>query len=256
MIGCASHRFHFAVQAMLLRHHEEIRTKVHQLMTKLNTIENRHRLREDDALMPYARHGCPRYFRVYDKVDGVDGSIADVIPTVREHLRLKALNEDLENLESISLQLQTEKGDVRTLFDHVITHYPEMGSTLSTTSSLVKFPDFENGVVKVLVGREQSLSRGERAAVGKLLRPIDPIEHGTVDGGNENESKRYFADMALHKHTAPIRRVGLSWVPPTLNDVELLFSRAGSMRGLSPMTLETMLFRQYNRSLWDMSAVT
>ncbi|GMF50913.1 unnamed protein product [Phytophthora fragariaefolia] len=227
MIDCASHQFNLAVQAMLLRHHEEILIKVHQLMTKLNTIKNRHRLREADAPMPVCRTATrwvsthamvARYFRVYDKLDGVDEGIADLVPTARKHLRLKALNEDLKNLESISLKLQTEKGvtlqDVRTL------HY----------------------------------------SVGKLLRPTDPIEHGPVDGGNENESKRSFADMTLHKHTAPIRRVDLSWVPPTSNNVERRFSRAGIMfsrlrRSLNPMTLETMLFLQYNRSLWDTSAV-
>ncbi|POM73738.1 Hypothetical protein PHPALM_9386 [Phytophthora palmivora] len=253
MISCTSHRFNLAVQAMLLRHHEKILTKVHQLMTKLNTIKNYHRLRED-ALMLVCRNAIrwgsthamvARYFRVYDKLDGVDEGIADLIPTAREHLRLKALNEDIKNLESISRKLQTEKGvtlqDVRTLFDHVITHYREMGSTLN----------FENGVVKVLAGREQSLSRGERAAVGKLLRPIDPIEYGTVDDDNENDSKRPFADMTLHKRTAPIRHIDLSWVPPTSNDVERLFSRTGIMfsrlrRSLNPTTLETMLFLQYN----------
>ncbi|KAG2765428.1 hypothetical protein PC116_g21837 [Phytophthora cactorum] len=52
----------------------------------------------------------------------------------------------------------------------------------------------------------------------------------------------------------------MKWVPPTSNDVERLFSRAGIVysrlrRSLNPMTLETILFLQYNRGMWDASAV-
>ncbi|ETM39531.1 hypothetical protein L914_14326, partial [Phytophthora nicotianae] len=43
MIGCASHRFNLAVQA-LMREDNDILDKVHALMVKLNTIKNRHHL--------------------------------------------------------------------------------------------------------------------------------------------------------------------------------------------------------------------
>ncbi|KAG3177047.1 hypothetical protein PC128_g17027 [Phytophthora cactorum] len=40
---------------------------------------------------------------------------------------------------------------------------------LSAISGLVKFPDFENGVVKVLAGKVRTLYRTEKAAVANLV---------------------------------------------------------------------------------------
>ncbi|ETL91008.1 hypothetical protein L917_10403 [Phytophthora nicotianae] len=115
MIGCASHRFNLAVQA-LMREDDDILDKVHDLMVKLYTIKNRHHLREADALMPVYRNTTrwistfsmiDRYSRIYSKLDRIDDQLADFIPTPRENVRLKALFEDLKNLESVNMKLQT-----------------------------------------------------------------------------------------------------------------------------------------------------
>ncbi|GMF12480.1 unnamed protein product [Phytophthora lilii] len=146
-------------------------------------------------------------------------------------------------------------------FDHVMKHYPETEAQLATTSSLVKFPEFENGIVKVLASKEQSLTRAERTAVSKLLKSgTSPSEE--VRQETPIPKKRSFAEAALAEEnaTAPQNQVDLRWIPPTSNDVERLFSRAGVVysrirRSLNPMTLETVMFLQYNRSLWDSSCV-
>ncbi|ETI44449.1 hypothetical protein L917_18251 [Phytophthora nicotianae] len=89
MIGRASHRFNLAVQA-LTREDDDILDKVHALMVKLNTIKNRHHLREADALMPVYRNTTrwsstfpmiDRYFRIYSKLDRIDDQSAGSIPT-------------------------------------------------------------------------------------------------------------------------------------------------------------------------------
>ncbi|KAG7387153.1 hypothetical protein PHYPSEUDO_014673 [Phytophthora pseudosyringae] len=69
----------------------------------------------------------------------------------------------------------------------------------------------------------------------------------------EGTTKRSFADTALGEGSASPPQVDLRWVPPTSNDVERLFSRAGIVfsrlrRSLNPMTLETVMFLQYNRA--------
>ncbi|KAE9181133.1 hypothetical protein PF005_g22991, partial [Phytophthora fragariae] len=202
-----------------------------------------------------------RYFSIYAKLDRVDDELADFIPTPRENVRLKELYEDLKNLESLSKKLQTSSVsllDVRMLFDHVMKHYPTTKAQLAATSTLVKFPDFENGIVKLLAGKPRSLSRGERLAVAKLLQSdgataLDEPEPPAT-------KKRSFAEAALADESAAPEQVDLRWVPPTSNDVERLFSRAGIIysrlrRSLNPMTLETVLFLQYNHKLWDASAV-
>ncbi|KAE9222005.1 hypothetical protein PF002_g15411 [Phytophthora fragariae] len=169
MIGCASHRMNLAMQA-LMEAYEDLLEKVKRLMAKLNTIKNRHHLREADALMPVFRNltrwsstfaMIDRYFAIYAKLDRVDDELADFIPTPRENVRLKELYEDLKNLESVSKKLQTSSVsllDVRMLFDHVMKHYPITKAQLAATSTLVKFPDFENGIVKLLAGKRRSLT--------------------------------------------------------------------------------------------------
>lgn len=110
MIGCASHRLNWAAQKMM-GPYSDLLNKVQQLMGKLNTIKNRHYLRESDALMPVFRNATRwsstfamvhRYFALVDKLDRVDENLADVIPTARENVKLKGLLEDLKNLESVS----------------------------------------------------------------------------------------------------------------------------------------------------------
>lgn len=49
MIGCASHRLQLAVQ-QILSPHQELLGRVNHLMGKLNTVKNRHRLRDAGAL--------------------------------------------------------------------------------------------------------------------------------------------------------------------------------------------------------------
>ncbi|OWY94177.1 hypothetical protein PHMEG_00036166 [Phytophthora megakarya] len=196
MIGCANHRFfNLAVQEVMrdgcAHARRKERDKVEQYLAMIN-----------------------RYFRIYHKLDQVDYSLVDFIPRSRENVRLEALHDDLRNVESVNKKLQstaTTLLDARVLFDHVIQHYSSTPEKQSPTASLVKFTDFENGVIKLLVGKTANLSR---------QKP----HHG------------------------------LHWSPPTSNDVQRLFSRAGIVfshlrRGLNQTTLETVLFLQYNRSL-------
>ncbi|RLN76471.1 hypothetical protein BBJ28_00007344 [Nothophytophthora sp. Chile5] len=96
-------------------------------------------------------------------------------------------------------------------------------------------------------------------AVDKLLESTTPPQTSTADS-RESSKKRSFADAPLSEEAVPPALADMRWIPPTSNDVERLFSRAGIVysrlrRRLNPMTLETVLFLQYNRSLWDGSAV-
>ncbi|KAG3138092.1 hypothetical protein JG687_00018035 [Phytophthora cactorum] len=88
MIGCSCHRFNLAMQALMCEH-SDLLDKVQQQMVKLNTIKNRHHLREVDELMPVYRNATgwsstfamvDRYFRIYDKLNRLDDGLADFIP--------------------------------------------------------------------------------------------------------------------------------------------------------------------------------
>ncbi|KAG3112134.1 hypothetical protein PI125_g8502 [Phytophthora idaei] len=181
-----------------------------------------------------------RYFRFYGKLDRLDDGLAGFIPTSREKVRLKALHDDLKDLESVNKKLQTSTVpllDVQALFDHVVKHYPSTGTQLSATSAL---------------------TRTEKAAVAKLLGSTEPSE--AEEDADVSPKKRSFAEAALSEEAPTTSVANLKWVPPAWNDVERLFSRAGIVysrlrRSLNPMTLETILFLQYNRGMWDASAV-
>ncbi|ETI41492.1 hypothetical protein F443_13265 [Phytophthora nicotianae P1569] len=192
VIGCTSHRMNLAMQA-LMSDYTDLLEKVHRLMSKLNTIQNRHRLREADALMP--TFALPRYE------------------------------------------------------DAILYHLPPC-----------KVPQLRKWNSQGFVGKERSHTRTERTALAKVLHSDslsqvrDPVDH------QNTSKKRSFAEAALAKEAATATSFDLGWIPPTSNDVERLFSRAGIVysrlrRSLNPMTLETVMFLQYNMRLWDGSAV-
>ncbi|KAG3065378.1 hypothetical protein PI125_g23997 [Phytophthora idaei] len=94
MIECSSHRFNLAMQALMCEH-SDLLDKMQQQTVKLNTIKNRHHLREVDALMPVYRNATgwsstfamvDRYFRIYDKLNRLDDGLADFIPPPGEPL--------------------------------------------------------------------------------------------------------------------------------------------------------------------------
>ncbi|ETM41456.1 hypothetical protein L914_12767, partial [Phytophthora nicotianae] len=199
MIGCASHQMNLAMQA-LMSDYTDLLEKVHRLMSKLNTIQNRHRLREADALMPTFGIATrwsstfaiiDRYFQIYKKLD-------------------------------LSIRGPQESGKCK------------------QEAASIEYI-FAGPLAKVL--HSDSLSQVR-----------DPVDH------QNTSKKRSFAEAALAKEAATATSFDLGWIPPTSNDVERLFSRAGIVysrlrRSLNPMTLETVMFLQYNMRLWDGSAV-
>ncbi|OWZ15616.1 hypothetical protein PHMEG_00010711 [Phytophthora megakarya] len=191
-----------------------------------------------------------RYCRIYNNLDQVDDRLVDFIPSPRK-INLESINKTLRST-------MTTLMDARVLFDHVIKHYPSTAEQLYPIASLVKFPDFENGVIKLLVGKAANLSRQERTAMAKMLRTTSDTPS---NGDDSAPNKQSFAEETLcsemSTHAAPH---SLHWISPTSNYAEHLYPRAGIMflrlrRCLNPTTLETGLFLQYCRRLCDASAV-
>ncbi|KAG6614712.1 uncharacterized protein IUM83_04201 [Phytophthora cinnamomi] len=193
----------------LMEDNKDLLEKVQRLMTRLNTINNRHHLREADALIPMfsnATHWSStfaiidRYFAVYRKVDCIDDDLADYIPTSLENVQLETLYDDLKNLESVNKKLQSASVsllDVCKLFDHVVKIYHATQKYLAPIATLVKYPGFSNGIVKVLDGKQGTLTRAERTAVAKLLRSDGAREQHIQPSVVAVKKKRSFADVAL-----------------------------------------------------------
>ncbi|KUF87479.1 Bifunctional riboflavin biosynthesis protein RIBA 1 [Phytophthora nicotianae] len=83
-------------------------------------------------------------------------AVEDSLPSTSEHKKLCALLVHLTKLDSVCKRLQsdtTSMGEVRLLFDSVLLDYPIMGEYLKTNSKIVHSPIFENGLVKLALGR-------------------------------------------------------------------------------------------------------
>jgi hypothetical protein len=70
-----------------------------------------------------------------------------------------------------------------------------------------------------------------------------------------------FADEILRADPKKSRCIYLRWIPTTSNDVERLFSTAGRVltperQAMNPVRLETLLFLEYNKGLWDLHTVS
>ncbi|RHY50880.1 hypothetical protein DYB38_009262 [Aphanomyces astaci] len=70
--------------------------------------------------------------------------------------------------------------DVRQIFDTVIEDYPDADARLGRSAVIVKNPAFEDGVVKVLLGSEASLTSVEADAI-KALR-VSQASQGSEEG--------------------------------------------------------------------------
>eukprot|EP00954_Amorphochlora_amoebiformis_P013792 1082635-Amorphochlora_amoeboformis.AAC.1 len=74
------------------------------------------------------------------------------LPTRNEKKRLKALLPDMDDLNSVTLELQREgisMAEERCLFDHVISDFPLMKRHLGPNAKIVESPDFESAIVKI-----------------------------------------------------------------------------------------------------------
>ncbi|KAG3169732.1 hypothetical protein PI124_g2350 [Phytophthora idaei] len=49
-----------------------------------------------------------RYFKIYGKLDRVDGALVDVIRTARENVQLKSLYEDFEHAAIAKVMIPTD----------------------------------------------------------------------------------------------------------------------------------------------------
>ncbi|KAG3089423.1 hypothetical protein PI125_g18021 [Phytophthora idaei] len=54
-----------------------------------------------------------RYFKIYGKLDRVDGALVDVIRTARENVQLKSLYEDFEHAAIAKVMIPTDGEPIR-----------------------------------------------------------------------------------------------------------------------------------------------
>ena len=266
-VGCASHRFNLAVKK-LLEEHEPLLVKVNALMSKLKNLKLSGALRKHTDLRPIQRN-VTRWSSTAQMVDRYlalkpffvhfvnQQELDGLWLSARENRDLSDLHETLERLNSITKALQSEstnQADVRVLFDEVLKIHSSMATHLASDAKIVHSVDFECGIVKLLDGKDDSLTQNEEKSLASLMIASDSTNEKKVDAEDD------FAGALLKRRK--IERAGTTmymdcrFILPTSNIVERFFSTAGFTFGdlrqsLLPLNLEMQLFLKVNKAHWN-----
>ncbi|KAG2919950.1 hypothetical protein PC119_g16686 [Phytophthora cactorum] len=156
LVGCASHRLSLAVQGRFSKASDDL-DQVKKLMTKLKGLNQSAKLRFKTPLRPFIND---------------DDTLADSLPSPPANRRLCKFLDDLSKIESVSKELQSSSVsllDARVYFDGLLELHPSFSTHLSPRAPSVHSPHFEAACVKVLVGKADELTGGQRAT---SLRPF------------------------------------------------------------------------------------
>ncbi|KAJ8561568.1 hypothetical protein ON010_g8112 [Phytophthora cinnamomi] len=242
-----------------MQEHSEDLELVQTLMVKLRTLRQSAKVRRQTHLRPIIRQHTRwsstfamlhRFFEMLPFLDSDDEELVDVLPSAAAKRRLRALLEELKNVESVSKALQGEGVnmlDVRVWFDGLIASKPSYSRYL--------------GCVRVLKRQAKRLTRAEKAA----LEPFLAAGQSEGEPDAENEAEASFVERLQKRRRLEDQQPGYELLssippPPTSNVVERVFSVARAAFGLQRhsmqlYTLEMLLFLRQNSGYWDARTV-
>ena len=154
---------------------------------------------------------------------------------------------------------------------------PQLANAIGPDAAIVHSPDYENALIKIIDGHEDTLTEAEAAAVA-VHRIVEEANDGqeqegaAAAGGAAGASPDTFVKRSNRKRKLQQANEGgganngrgryhnVDWIPPTSTTVERLFSRArltvGFLRqNLSPSHLNMVLMLLYSRDLFSVSTV-
>ncbi|KAG2896316.1 hypothetical protein PC119_g16549 [Phytophthora cactorum] len=109
-----------------------------------------------------------QYLSLLELLDADDDDLMEVMPTPAANKRLRALFKELKDFESVSKAHQGRDVDLLDVL----------------TSSLPSSHNFEAGYVRVLRGRQDRLTRAEKAALLPFAKPVET----EANQGNEDDN--------------------------------------------------------------------
>ena len=172
--------------------------------------------------------------------------------------------QELKDFESVTMALQRETttmAEVRALFDAIAKEYPIVEKRLAADADIVLDKNFESALVKLQVGKMDSLSSAEVRSV-KHLKKSSEQEYSSED---ENNHEISFADRILKRQKleaqgSSTEYLDLRFLIPTSNICERLFSKAGNNFNerrmlILPINAESQMFLHLNTDLWNIDTV-
>ena len=148
---------------------------------------------------------------------------------------------------------------VRPVFKAVVEDYPEMGEYLGDTAIIVCSPDFENELVKLMNGRNASMTADEKTATEMLK-----IEGSESSDTDRIEEKLGYFDTCKRRKVSTAKKesiyIDCSFIVATSNTVERLFSTCkhvltDSRKSMSPIIFEAIIFLKVNKIFWNVKMI-
>ncbi|RLO12149.1 hypothetical protein DYB28_011445 [Aphanomyces astaci] len=175
LIGCVSHRFNLAVQRMM-EEHKNLSDRIHCVMLRARSVKNRSVLHLLTPLAPKLRNDTrwsstyamvARFFEIKDHLAAIT-DLRAIFPAPVEIDAMHSLRAVLDVMQGFTLAFQREDltlSEARVLMDALCDKFPSMSHHLSPRAAIVKHPDFETAVIKVIDGAVGELTEVERSAL-------------------------------------------------------------------------------------------
>ncbi|RLN99433.1 hypothetical protein DYB28_001560 [Aphanomyces astaci] len=150
LVGCVSLRFNLAVQRMM-EEHKSLLDRIHCVM--LPTVST------------YAM--VARFFEIKDHL-AAKMDLREFFPAPVEIYAKDSLRTALDIMQGFTLAFQRDDltlSEARVLMDALCEKFPSMSHHLGPRAAIVKHPDFETAVIKVIDGAVGELTEVERSAL-------------------------------------------------------------------------------------------
>jgi hypothetical protein len=127
---------------------------------------------------------------------------------------------------------------------------------LGDAGAIVANAEFERGIVKLQMGQEPSLTRGEKHQIRRFLKPVDANEIEEREGNELLDALQDHRGRKKARVAPPSAYRSVKHVYSATNIVERLLSRAkivlSDLRNrMTPRHLEDVLYLRVNRHLWN-----
>ena len=212
MLGCDSHRLNLEVgrfigpeqrtskRGVVTQEEGGLRplvNKIDNLMGELKTLKNASLLRTKKRINATR---CYSLFTMLIELKKIREYLASIenfplgvtrlIPTAVENTQIDLFIDDLKKFESVSQALQRDgdrmvsKMGARAMFGSLIAHFenrrvaPYEFTYITPDATIVHTKHFENGIVKLQEGKEQTLTTAEKTAVKIYLTSSDEDRGG------------------------------------------------------------------------------
>ena len=289
-VGCASHKLHLEVNAMVSNHIDlkntidsvretmsDARSKLKNAAILRNITDLRPKLDNDtrwsgkfEILKQFAkmRDDILEAAEHPDCDIKMNKSNAFANKTNRYVRMLKEINDVTRSLQSDGHTLADCRDDINALIEAVTDEKDDINSVfygcrlgkkyIGVTAPIVKYPAFESGAYKLLKGFERDLTDEEKIALQGLKKEsVEALEEVVATG-----------PISMAERMAKRRKVGLFtdnygnclFILGSVARVERLWSIANytlttSRRRMTPQLLEAILFLRENQRFWDPALV-